>query len=235
MNTISDQLNATLEKFRENMPCGYPEVGIPPLAPWNIDHFDANIETDRLRANGFFKNVRIDGLNTFQTRQLHFGIITLRIQFSFLFPAIDVAGFYNLDGEAAGFPFRGSGPFTATAFDVSIVGNARMGVTGGFLEMREFALSILMPRFNFNFEGLVSDEGLTQDFINQVLERLLPELISMHQEAISDAIHDVVMPIGNQILNNLTVQDLLDLLERGEAGEPREPCMPPENLKFNMN
>lgn len=232
-NLISNQINATFERLREQMPCGFESAGIPPLAPLHVDSLDIDIEHESLSATGVLENIRIDGLNTFITRDVNFGLITLRVTFDFLIPAVEVAGQYNLNGQVTGIPFRGTGPFDSTAFDISMIGQARMGVTSGFLDLREFDLTFLIPRFSFNMVGLVGDDGQTSDFFNPLFEQLIPQWILSNQAAISAQIRDIVMPIGNNILNDMTVADLLDRLERGGSGEPSEPCVPTQ-IKFKF-
>lgn len=211
------------------MPCGFPSLGVPPLAPLLVDSYNIDIEYDTLRTSGVVQNVRVDGLNTFNVRRVDFGIVTLRVTFDIVIPAVHAAGRFNLNGEVRGIPFSGTGPFESTAFDVSMVGQARMGVSGGFLDLRDFDMTFLIPRFEFNFVGLTGENGETSDFFNPLFEQIIPQWIHANQVLISDEITTIVKPIANQILNGLTIADLLERLERG--GEVT--CVSP-NINFGL-
>lgn len=77
-------------------------------------------------------------------------------------------------------------------------------------------------------------EGLTSDFVNDVLQRLVPELVTQNEEAITNLLQSIVMPYANTILNEMTLSDLIDLITggggEGESGET-EKCIPPEQLR----
>lgn len=46
LNTINDAINATLENVREQMPCGFPNYGVPPLAPLLIENLEIDLDSE---------------------------------------------------------------------------------------------------------------------------------------------------------------------------------------------
>lgn len=197
------------------------------LAPMLVDRADFNIDTDGLQATGFFENVQIDGLNTFITRNIHMGLINLRITFDFLIPEIVAVGFYGVNGHAT-FGFNGEGPFRAAVHGLTLVGHAQLGIRllRGTLELREFRLVPDVDSISLQMDGLAAS-GLTNDFLNAFFERLLVELLQQNQEQITDTIEEIAIAQVNDILGEMTLQDLLDAIRNGSGegdGEPAPPC-----------
>lgn len=60
----------------------------------------------------------------------------------------------------------------------------------------------------------MNDPELTEQ-INAFLNESLPELLKENQQFISDTINTVAKDVLNPILNQMTLQDLLDLIGGG--------------------
>lgn len=146
--------------------------------------------------------------------------------FTFVLEDVPTSGTYQMTGLAAGrFPFHGAGAFTVIAKRVTFNVLASLNLVGGFLNMRTLDSVMQVEQFYANFENLISENEMTQDFLNRVLEKMALEILELQQEMISDQIGAIVMPIANSQLNNMTISDLLDNI--ANPPEPSEPCMPP--------
>lgn len=192
------------------------------MAPLLIDEMNIEINLNGLNAKLSFSVVRVDGLDTFITREIHMGVISLRTTFDFLIPEIKAEGYYEVEGETT-FPFSGSGHFVAIVRGLTMIGHAQIAVSGGFLELRQFVLVADLDSLSLQMEGLTSP-GLTTEYLNAYFETFLVDLVRDNQAEITARIEGMVLPEVNAVLNEMTIQDLLDLLAR--ESEPQEPCVP---------
>lgn len=174
--------------------------------------------------HGFAENIIINNLNTFVVEHVNFNLIGLRIQFIFTLEDLPVTGFYSLNGQASAFPFHGNGSFTAIPQLITLSGEAQLNLVGGYLNLRSFEAKLEVGGVSVHFENLISESGLTQDFLNRVIENMMLEIVVQQEKFISQTITDIVMPQANSVLNTMTLGDLLDMIAGGGGSEP---CIPP--------
>lgn len=151
---------------------------------------------------------------------MQLGLIPLRITFRLTWEEIPITGFYKLDGSAAGkFPFHGEGSFFAIPKNVTLDGRLLISTPpSGFLNMTTFDAILTFEDFHSNFDNLISESEITQEYLNRVLERLVLEMVVLGQETISMTMSNMVIPLANSFLNTMTTEDLLDLIAGGGRG-----------------
>lgn len=94
-------------------------------------------------------------------------------------------------------------------------GFLRLGLKGPYLDMLEFNSTLSVDRVSSDIQGIMGG-GAGNDFYNRAIEEMVPELLRTYSREISQVISDVVMPVANKELNQMTLADLLR--DPGEGG-----------------
>lgn len=71
------------------MECGWPQYGIPVLAPLRINEFDLDYKKGIFETLNHVFRLKIAGLNDFNIQKFKLNVITSKITFDFLFKNID--------------------------------------------------------------------------------------------------------------------------------------------------
>uniref|UniRef100_A0A1A9WU06 Uncharacterized protein n=1 Tax=Glossina brevipalpis TaxID=37001 RepID=A0A1A9WU06_9MUSC len=82
---LSWQIRRFLRKMALEMPCGWPEYGIPPLAPLKLREGELHFETGPLNTTDKVNRFRVDGLDKFKIKKFKLNMFTSKITFDFLF------------------------------------------------------------------------------------------------------------------------------------------------------
>merc|ERR1712032_1342889 len=128
---IDEYIAAILELLKTQMPTGIPDLGIPPLDPFEVPHFDIDpIDIDDpvpIKINITINDFIIKNLATFETPLAHLrGDAT-----------------YSADGTALGiFPIYGDGPMYLELFGVTLHAKAAVLINAdGFVEITEMDIA----------------------------------------------------------------------------------------------
>lgn len=91
--------------------------------------------------------------------------------------------------------------------------------------MAEFNATLSLRQLESHIDGVFGG-GSVSDFYNRIIEEFIPEFVNQHHIEIGQILSDVISPPINAIVNEMTLSDLLDLINSEPGGES-EPCIPP--------
>ncbi|ETN59352.1 hypothetical protein AND_009053 [Anopheles darlingi] len=206
-----------LENIKQSMPCGIPDLGIPVLAPFELDHLEFDVDEKGLSFKGELNKVVVDGLNEFEIRKVEIKALKLQLDFAFFFDSIRSAGKYAAKGKALGFiPFKRSGPFKFNVNGLAVNGTVKVQLKGDKVQIRDLRIVTTIKSVKSDFKKLLPSR-LQTIIVNKIIESAVPRIINDNQEAITDKIENSVKPAINELLGELTLQDLIDATS-GEGG-----------------
>ncbi|KAI8121092.1 hypothetical protein CVS40_7797 [Lucilia cuprina] len=218
--SISSTVVEAIEDLRDQMPCGFPGMGIPPLAPLRVSHKDVNIDTPALRLSGTVDNFRLNGLNDFEIAEMKVNAITSKVTFRFIFNNVNVDTLYDLKLmlKKAGFTINmvGAGPAKFAIKDMHIWGNIKysLGVISGKLKLKKLEVRARIGDVDSDIEGILG-EGAINHKMNEVLEEAVEMAINENEDLISETIESLALPMVNGVLEEVKLSDLVG----GSGGE----------------
>lgn len=92
--------------------------------------------------------------------------------------------------------------------DAKVDGYMILNLVRGFLNISELHIVLSLEGIESHLEGVMDDQEAT-DFYNDIIEQLLPWILDENQHDISAALSAVVRPMLNQVVNQLTLADLI--------------------------
>ncbi|EDW03225.1 uncharacterized protein LOC6562119 [Drosophila grimshawi] len=238
---VSWQVRRMIRKLQKQMPCGFPEMGIPPLAPLRIT--DANLDLKR----GIFETLnhvfrlKVAGLDDFKIEKFKLNIITSKITFDFLFKNIDTtAQKYETDtlidalrqlGLFVEYEGDGSLLFDVINLRVKGVLKYKLPVLWGSAKILSLKTTITIGEVKSDITGFMGN-GNINHAINRQLENILVKSVNENQEAISDTIENAVVPPVNKMLKGKDFWTLVDMILSSSDGENEDDpivvkCVPP--------
>merc|ERR1719348_1643263 len=118
---LDEYLRQILELLKAQMPEGIPDLGIPPLDPFQVPHFDIPpIEEDIAKVTIEIDNLVITNLATFEAKVAHLDIEQLSLELELTIADLRGDAEYKLDGTlAAIFPLYGEGYIEVTSMDIT--------------------------------------------------------------------------------------------------------------------
>ncbi|XP_073821846.1 uncharacterized protein [Musca autumnalis] len=239
--SISSQIVDAIEAAKEQMPCGFPSMGIPPLAPLKISHQELNIDSGSLMAVGTIDNFRLYGLNDFDILQFRIQALLRKGTFEFNWNHVYLDTDYALTTRVSGVKMTRSGNAKFALKNLRIWGNFKysMGLLGGAIKLNNFDLYISVGEVISDIGGL-SKIGIINRKLNQVIEEWVYLAINDNTDYIPELTNGYLVPAVNNMIGDMTLSDILGMIgggsggsnnEGGQASEPVEkvPCVPPED------
>ncbi|KAM7352220.1 uncharacterized protein ACRADG_004851 [Cochliomyia hominivorax] len=230
--SISSSVVDAIEGFRDQMPCGFPNLGIPPLAPLKIAQKSVNIDTPAVKLEGSLENFRLNGLNDFDVTEMKVNPITSKVTFRFDFRNVNVDTLYDLNMvlKKAGFTIKmvGAGPAKFAIKDFSIAGTMKysLGVISGKIKLKTLKVVIHIGDVESNIEGILG-EGAVNHKMNALLQEAVEKGVNENEKLISETIERVAVPMINGVLEKFKLGDLLGGIG-GSDGEKVECVVPPQ-------
>lgn len=232
--SISSQIVDAIEAAKEQMPCGFPEWGIPPLAPLKIAHQDVAIDTQGIQAFGEINNFRLDGLNDFDIVQFKVNAILSRVNFKFNWNHIYFNTDYELSTAKGGMGMKRSGPAKFALKDLTIWGVVKynLGLISGKLSLKELSVYVSLGEVKSEIGGL-SKIPIINKKLNRIIEEWIMLSINDNTEKVAELTNDLVLPMVNDMLSDMSLSDLLGMIGGGGEGETEKvPCVPPEDTDY---
>ncbi|XP_055904605.1 uncharacterized protein LOC129940323 [Eupeodes corollae] len=228
--SISTQAIDALEKLREQMPCGFPKYGIPPLAPFKVQHKELALKTDSFSVDGEVNEARIDGLDSYKIEDLRINIILSKVTFKLVFPSIKTTSLYDLETLAKAFGFtleiKGKGNFLLELKDLEISGTIKYSILGG-IKLRTCTIKVLLGDVESKIDGILGD-GFGNRKMNELIEEMISLAINDNQGFITDKIEEFTVKHVNEAAEGYTLADIIGIIGGGGEGES-EKCIPPED------
>ncbi|XP_034100886.2 uncharacterized protein LOC117565748 [Drosophila albomicans] len=215
--SVSSIIVDTLEDLKVQMADGWPEYGIPSLAPLEISHKDMNYATGEVFANGEFDDIVVRGLNEFEIKSMEYSLLFSRIRYEFVFASLNVSTQYKADVGAGYHLARDGGAFLALE-NLRITGQVRYstGIVGSNnnFRIRDLQVNISVDNVVSNIENL-SKYRIMNRKLNQIVEEFIDLTINENTELIADWIDSTVTPICNELIGDRSLSDLLGLITGG--------------------
>ncbi|XP_033223760.1 uncharacterized protein LOC117177275 isoform X2 [Belonocnema kinseyi] len=206
------KLKRFLEKFRNRMPDGIPDLGIPPLEPLIIER--AIFETDNPEIGKMklvLKDVIVEQLSNFVVDRARLSLIGPTISVNITVPRIDTHGYYNVSGILGNmFPLRGSGPFAVLIYGFKAYVHTILGYSRG-MYMKSFDLDFSIESVDLALENLMGNQEISK-VMNEVVKEIAPEAIELIKPEILPKIQDYILSRANDTMYHLTMRDVLHVL-----------------------
>ncbi|XP_030377315.1 uncharacterized protein LOC115626178 [Scaptodrosophila lebanonensis] len=225
---ISWQLRRAIRKMQKQMPCGWPQYGIPPLAPLRINEADLNLERGIVETINHVFRLKIAGLDDFKIKKFKLNIFTSKITFDFLFANIDTtAQKYDTDtlidamrqlGLSVEYEGAGSLLFDLINFRVAGTLKYKLPVLWGSAKITSLKTTITVEDVKSDITGFMGN-GKINAAINRQLENAVVHGLNDNQQAISDNIENTIVPRVNKMLKGKDFWTLVDLITSSSDGE----------------
>ncbi|EDW03222.1 uncharacterized protein LOC6562783 [Drosophila grimshawi] len=206
-----------LEAIKVQMVEGWPQYGIPPLAPLEIHHKDFNYETGEMHANGALDDVIVSGLNEFEIVKMSVNLPLSRITMEFNFASLNLTTKYKADVGAGWQMARDGGAFLALE-DLNISGQIRYstGLVGSnnYLRIKGIQLQIVVGNVVSNIENL-SKYRIVNRKLNEIIEEFINLTINDNVDFVTEWIDSTVTPACNNLIGDRTLKDIIDLIGGG--------------------
>ncbi|XP_017056637.1 uncharacterized protein LOC108098323 [Drosophila ficusphila] len=229
--SISSTIVDLIEGLKEQMPCGFAGLGIPPLAPLRIDHKNIDIDTSALKVKGTVDHFRLNGLNDFEVDEMKVNAITSKVTYKFSFRDVNVDTQYDLSVLLKKFGFTvnliGAGHAKFAIKDMVIWGTLKysLGVISGNLKLKSLEVRTHLGEVDSEIEGILGD-GTINEKMNEYLAEAVELAINENEDLIADTIETIALPVVNSVLDDISIADVISG-SGGEGGE-KEVCIPPE-------
>lgn len=213
------------------MPCGFPGLGIPPVAPLRINQKDIDIDTSALKLKGSIEHFRLNGLNEFDIEEMKVNAITSKVTYKFNFRDVNVDTKYDLEMLLKKFGFTinliGAGHAKFAIRDMVIWGSLKysLGVLSGKLKLKSLEVRTHLGEVDSEIGGLLGD-GSVNEKMNEYIAEVVETVINENEDLIAETIENVALPAVNSVLEEVSITDVIGGGD-GEGGE-KEVCIPPE-------
>ncbi|CAG0888919.1 unnamed protein product [Darwinula stevensoni] len=218
---LSQDLLDLLMQLQEMMQNGDPENGIPVLDPFLWEHFETTFDTEQVELAFSIDGLDMRGLSNFEVTNVEFDILSLRVDVAANWPQLDIkADHYFLDGTLLGLlPLFGEGYIDMSILEFAIDGGASLvALPGEKNTYRNHSISVGELSFSMTFgelqgviDGLLGG-GELSDVLNEILNMMGAELFNSVLQMAADDIAVLVQGFLNQMLEGMTLQDLLGLM-----------------------
>ncbi|XP_037960304.1 uncharacterized protein LOC119689531 [Teleopsis dalmanni] len=240
---VSWQIRRFIRKLQKQMPCGFEQYGIPPLAPLKIREAEFTYEKGMLTTFDKVFRFRIDGLDDFKIKKFKLNMITSKITFDFLFSNIKASATkYETDTlldamreMGLSVQYEGDGSLEFGLKNLRIAGTLKykIPILWGSIKITSLKTQVSLESCDSNINGFMG-EGSINRMINQQIENFVEHGINDNQAAISDAIEDNLVPKVNKMLKGNDFWTLIDLIFSSSEGENEDDpivtkCIPPED------
>lgn len=218
-----------IEGVKEQMPCGFPGAGIPPIAPLRINHKNIDIDTDAVKMKGSVDHFRLNGLNEFDIDEMKVNAITSKVTYKFNFRDVNVDTTYDMEMQLKKYGFTikmiGAGHAKFAIKDMVIWGTMKysLGMLSGKLSLKSLEVRTHLGEVDSEIEGLLGD-GTVNVKMNEYLAEAVEMVINENEDLIAETIEQVALPVVNNVLDDVNITDVI---AGGEGGE-KEVCIPPE-------
>ncbi|KAL9874796.1 uncharacterized protein ACN427_013172 [Glossina fuscipes fuscipes] len=229
VRSISDQIKDQIEAAKEQMPCGFPGLGIPPLAPLRTSHQELKLNKGFLFAEGEIKDFRLDGLNDFDIDELNFNLISQKLKFKFTWSKIHFKTDYALKAGFNRLAVHRAGDATFAVHNATVWGTIRYSISlSGTAQLKELSLYAQLDDVESDISGL-SDNKIINKKLNEFVEEWVTLAVNENTDNLAEITNQYAKPIINELIRGMNI---LDWILGGGDNDPeeKEPCIPPEDI-----
>ncbi|EDV31990.1 uncharacterized protein Dana_GF14264 [Drosophila ananassae] len=204
------------------MPCGWPQYGIPPLAPYTNADLNIHLAESVVDTLLQFLRFRLDGLDDLEIKKLKVSYtFSKKVKFHFIFKKISASAHF-LDTDTfvdllkqlgLSVRYESSGPLGFSLENLSISGEFKykMPFIFGSIKIYKFECAVSLGGVSSNIGGLMGN-GRINEFINDMIDKEVPAFINGNQAAISSLIEEIFVPLVNDHLTGHKIWYLFSLL-----------------------
>ncbi|XP_030569891.1 uncharacterized protein LOC115769303 [Drosophila novamexicana] len=219
---LNSQAKKAVKNLMEHLPCGFPEYGIPPLAPYTNADLKIHLAQSVVDALVQFLRFRFDGLENMEIKKLKVSYtFSKKVQFHFKFKELKISShILNTDTlidllQELGLSVRyeGTGPLGFTLEDLSIQGSFKykMPLIFGSIKIYNFDCVVALGGVTSHIGGILGN-GRFNEMVNDIIDYEVPALVNGRQKQISDRIESYFVPLVNERLKGHKVWFLLKQL-----------------------
>ncbi|XP_001356233.1 uncharacterized protein [Drosophila pseudoobscura] len=228
---LSWQARRFIRKLQKQMECGWPQYGIPVLAPLRVNEFDLDFKRGIFETLNNVFHLKIAGLDDFKITKFKLNIITSKVTFDFLFKNIDTtAERYSTDTLidalrqlGLSVEYEGTGDLLFDLNNLRIAGTLKykLPMLWGSAKITSLKTTISLESVESDISGFMG-HGKINRAINRQLENVVVKAINENQQAISDTIEDTIVPPVNKMLKGKDFWTLVDLILSSSDGEKED-------------
>merc|ERR1712055_919328 len=220
-DNIDQYIRDILELIKSQMPNGIPDLGIPPLDPFEVPHFDIpHIDEDIIDVDIAVEDLVVKNISTFETKQAHLDLEALVLQLQLNIADLRGDANYLLDGTVLGFlPIYGNGSMWLEVWGLELYGVAGVLINSdGFLEVTRMNITAeVTGEIKLHLNNLYGDGNLGESINN---------LLNVLGGFIFDLLKDILFPLLDKLLIDILNQALagcsiVDLVENGSCFQER--------------
>ncbi|XP_073821848.1 uncharacterized protein [Musca autumnalis] len=224
---LNSSAKKAVKSFVNQMPCGWPELGIPPLAPYTNPDLEVHLAKSFVDMIIQAIKFRFDGLDDMEIKKLKVSYtFNKKVKFHFNFKELKAtASVLNTDTfmdlmKQLGLSVRyeGSGPLEFALENLSIQGQFKykMPFIFGSIKIYKFECIVGLGGVRSNIGGILGN-GRINEMINDEIDYMIPALINGNQKKISDTIENVIVPRVNAMMKGKKIWSLLGMLGSGSG------------------
>uniref|UniRef100_A0A1I8MRI5 Hemolymph juvenile hormone binding protein (JHBP) n=1 Tax=Musca domestica TaxID=7370 RepID=A0A1I8MRI5_MUSDO len=219
---LNSQAKKAVRNFVNQMPCGWPEYGIPPLAPYTNPDLEVHLAKSFVDAIVQAIKFRFDGLEDMEIKKLKVSYtFNKKVKFHFNFKQLKATAsvlntdtFVDLMKELGlSVRYEGSGPMEFSLENLSLQGQFKykMPFIFGSIKIYKFECVVTLGGVRSNIGGILGN-GKINEMINDEIDYLIPALINGNQKKISDTIEQVIVPRVNAMMKGKKIWSMLGML-----------------------
>ncbi|XP_034472489.1 uncharacterized protein LOC117780173 [Drosophila innubila] len=207
---FDDDLRELTEFLRLQMQCGYPERGIPILAPAQRAFKAIDISTDSFRCEGNFTDLSVVGLDGFEFYKLKWSNIKHNIQFDMTFPRIQLnSSNYKLNILShllgSDVSMWGDGVFDLELINLRANGSfvIRPSTLTQGTHIKSWKVDWQLGKSNSKITGIMGKNLMVSKIFNQFIDEFFELLINDNPNEISQFMEQLIVSPMNSVLENV--------------------------------
>ncbi|XP_076683719.1 uncharacterized protein LOC143376855 isoform X2 [Andrena cerasifolii] len=206
------KLRRVLEKFRGRMRYGIPELGIPPLEPFQLDEIDIDIDNPEIgNVSLVIENLEVHNLSTFVINKAKLSLVGPTITANITIPHVHARGYYNISGMVGDMlDLHGDGPFKADIYDFELYVHTVLGFSRG-VYLKTFDLDFSLRTIDLGLENFMGDDELSR-IMSKVFQDLTPKVLDIIKPDVLPGIQDYIAGRVNETIHHLTMRDIFNVL-----------------------
>ncbi|XP_013102616.1 uncharacterized protein LOC106083879 [Stomoxys calcitrans] len=232
---LNSQAKKAVKNIVKQMPCGWPDLGIPPLAPYTNPDLEIHLAKAAVDSLIQMIRFRFDGLDDLQIKKLKVSyVFNKKVKYHFIFKELKAkAGILNTDTFAdfmqqlgLSVRYEGSGPMEFALENLSLQGQFKykMPFIFGSIKIYKFECTVGLGGVRSNIGGILGN-GNINELINDEIEYMIPAYINGNQAKISKMIEETLVPRVNAMLKGKKIWSLLGMM--GSSSNKCDPTPAP--------
>ncbi|XP_061396171.1 uncharacterized protein LOC133331812, partial [Musca vetustissima] len=213
---FDDDLREFMEFVKLQMQCGYAPAGIPPMAPYQQEFAEFDMQGGGWSLKGNMTNLQISGLNEFDIVDLNWNNVLQKIKFDFKFPSILFhSSEYKLNARTSALGpsmgFHGNGVFSLELINLRASGSFKLrpNLSGG-VSVRSFNVKLELESSKSKTTGIMGGSLIYNKLFNSWVEEFIALTFEEdNSEGVSHFVEELVVPPLNAALKNISLVELL--------------------------